>query len=69
MTKLDVRKVAGSSPTSSTNQEKSELIPHRERVRILYFTVGCHMRILWESDGLADFLDITFLWYYNIPSF
>ena len=34
---LDVRRVSGSSPLSSTIYEKSELIPNRECVRIFCF--------------------------------
>ena len=35
-----MRRVSGSSPLSSTILEKSELIPHWERVRILYFAIN-----------------------------
>ena len=61
---------AGSSPASSTIQKKSELIPHRERVRISrfyqrYCILSLHPRFcLAHNRGLCIF-DETILFRYN----
>ena len=67
---LHTQEVTGSSPAVSTTYEKSELIPHRERVRIFYFhqryyrlSVGPRF-CLAQNRGLCTF-DEAFLLLYN----
>ena len=62
---LDVRRVSGSSPLSSTTYKKSELILHWECVRIFHFYQGYFL--LMFIPGGFFILRVFLLFAHSIP--